>query len=71
MFSLQELITQEVKKSMEKSGIGGDVKFLTNELVIILKKDDLINTIKNAIPDQLRPLVTIEAGDITIKVKVF
>lgn len=71
MLSLQDLIVGEVKKSMEKSGIGGDVKLLSNELIITMRKDELINTIKNAIPDNLKPLVTIEAGDITIKIKVF
>ncbi|MEM1542899.1 MAG: hypothetical protein QW734_07505 [Candidatus Bathyarchaeia archaeon] len=70
MFSLKDLMLNEVKKSLEKSGVKANVDFLGNYLVITLTKQEVSNILLSGFPEQFKGAVEIEASDIKIKVKV-
>ena len=70
MISIKDLMVNEVKKSLEKANVKADIDFLGNELVITIKAGEMKEILLGGFPEILRNSVSIECGDVKIKVKV-
>jgi hypothetical protein len=70
MMGLSSIITEEIKKALKTSGITADVLTIGNELVVTIKKDDILQGIINSFPEAYRPLVKVEASDIKITIRI-
>jgi hypothetical protein len=70
MMSLKDLMLNEVKKGLEKANVKADLAFLGNDLVITIKADNVKEILLAGFPETIRQAVSIECGDVKIKVKV-
>ncbi|MBS7613614.1 hypothetical protein KEJ48_05160 [Candidatus Bathyarchaeota archaeon] len=70
MFSLGDMIANEVKKALSSRGIVTDVKNIGNELVITIKADDIVNGLTSAFPEAYKPMIKVEASDIKVYIKI-
>jgi hypothetical protein len=68
--SLQVLLEEAMRKAMSEKGLKGNVNVVGNDLVLVISKEEIITQLMSAIPEQLKPFTTIEAGDIKIKMKL-
>jgi len=70
MISLKDLMLSEVKKGLEKANVKADLDFLGNDLVITIKASDMKEILLAGFPDYIKQAVSIECGDVKIRVKV-
>lgn len=70
MFGLADVIKGEVEKALTGIGLSPSVSILQNELVIKVTKEEIINKIISGFPEPYRSIISVEAGDIIIKVKL-
>jgi hypothetical protein len=70
MMSIKDLMLGEVKKSLEKANVKADLDFLGNDLVITIRPEDVKAILLQGFPELYRNAVSIECGEIKIKVRV-
>lgn len=70
MFTLKDLMMEEMKKVLAKSGLNASIDFLGNYLIVTIPKADVVNLMIGAFPDNLKQAIEIEASDIKIKIRV-
>jgi len=70
MMPFANIIMEEIKKALGSVGVKADVVNLGNEIVVTISKDEIIENIRKGFPEQYRSMVTVEAGDIKIKIRI-
>jgi len=70
MISIKDLLLSEVKKGLDKANIRANLDFFGNDLIITIKSDELKQILMSGFPEQYRNVISIECGDVKIKVRV-
>ena len=70
MLGLSGLLIEELKKSLESSGLKADVSMMANELVVTIRSSELRGAILERLPPEWRPFVDVECSDIKVKFKM-
>lgn len=70
MFSLSSIMSEEVKKALKQAGISADVINVGNQLVVTIKKEEIIEGIHKSFPEAYRNMINVEASDIRITIKI-
>jgi hypothetical protein len=67
---LVDIIGGEIKKALGSLGIKAEVLNIGNEIVVTIPSHEIIENIKKGFPEQYRPMVSVESGDIKIRVRI-
>jgi len=68
--SLQDYLTKTITEGLRNVGVSADVNVLPDSIQIRIKSDEVKQKILSGFPENIRRFVTVESGDIVIKVSI-
>jgi len=68
--SVQDYLTKTITEGLRNVGVSADVNVLPDSIQIRIKSDEVKEKILSGFPENVRKFVTVESGDIVIKISI-
>lgn len=68
--SITDMVTNEVRNALKMRGLDADVQSLGKEILVIIKVEDIVEKLISSFPEAYRPMVSVDASDIKVRIRM-